>query len=134
MSVRQLFNLAGKTALITGGSRGLGLQMAEALGEMGARLAITARKADELAQAVHVDDALDIILAARGPDIHAVAGRLEQAHGIVRPGAEGVHLVADEDQRVVDIKEHVDRCSRPGRNECRRASSGCVMPRIRPAQ
>ena len=51
MSVKALFNLTGKTALITGGSRGLGLQMAEALGEMGARLAITARKADELAQA-----------------------------------------------------------------------------------
>ncbi|MEG0945682.1 MAG: SDR family NAD(P)-dependent oxidoreductase, partial [Comamonas sp.] len=51
MSVKQLFDLSGKTALITGGSRGLGLQMAEALGEMGAKLAITARKADELAQA-----------------------------------------------------------------------------------
>ena len=48
MSVKQLFDLTGKTALITGGSRGLGLQMAEALGEMGARVAITARKADEL--------------------------------------------------------------------------------------
>ena len=51
MSVKQLFDLTGKTVLITGGSRGLGLQMAEALGEMGAKLAITARKADELAQA-----------------------------------------------------------------------------------
>ena len=51
MSVKQLFDLTGQVALITGGSRGLGLQMAEALGEMGARLAITARKADELAQA-----------------------------------------------------------------------------------
>ncbi len=51
MSVKQLFDLTGKTALITGGSRGLGLQMAEALGEMGARVAITARKADELAEA-----------------------------------------------------------------------------------
>ena len=51
MSVKQLFDLSGKVALITGGSRGLGLQMAEALGEMGARLAITARKADELASA-----------------------------------------------------------------------------------
>ena len=51
MSVKALFNLTGKTALITGGSRGLGLQMAEALGEMGARLAITARKSDELAEA-----------------------------------------------------------------------------------
>jgi gluconate 5-dehydrogenase len=51
MSVKQLFDLTGKVALITGGSRGLGLQMAEALGEMGARLAITARKADELKEA-----------------------------------------------------------------------------------
>ena len=51
MSVKQLFDLTGQVALVTGGSRGLGLQMAEALGEMGAKLAITARKADELAQA-----------------------------------------------------------------------------------
>jgi gluconate 5-dehydrogenase len=51
MGVKQLFQLDGKVALITGGSRGLGLQMAEALGEMGCRLAITARKADELKEA-----------------------------------------------------------------------------------
>ena len=51
MSVKQLFQLDGRVALITGGSRGLGLQMAEALGEMGCKLAITARKADELAEA-----------------------------------------------------------------------------------
>ncbi|MGB3067990.1 MAG: SDR family oxidoreductase [Ottowia sp.] len=51
MGVKQLFDLTGQVALVTGGSRGLGLQMAEALGEMGARLAITARKADELAGA-----------------------------------------------------------------------------------
>ena len=51
MSVKQLFDLTGRVALITGGSRGLGLQMAEALGEMGARVAITARKADELKEA-----------------------------------------------------------------------------------
>jgi gluconate 5-dehydrogenase len=52
MSVRDLFDLTGRTALVTGGSRGLGLQIAEALGEMGARLVLTARKADELEQAV----------------------------------------------------------------------------------
>ena len=52
MNVKQLLDLGGKAALVTGGSRGLGLQMAEALGEMGARVAITARKKDELEEAV----------------------------------------------------------------------------------
>ena len=48
MSVKTLLDLSGKVALVTGGSRGLGLQIAQALGEMGAKLAITARKKDEL--------------------------------------------------------------------------------------
>ena len=52
MNVKQLFDLQGRVALVTGGSRGLGLQMAEALGEAGARLALTARKKDELDEAV----------------------------------------------------------------------------------
>jgi gluconate 5-dehydrogenase len=52
MKVLDLLSLKGKTALVTGGSRGLGLQMAEALGEMGAKVAITARKKDELDEAV----------------------------------------------------------------------------------
>lgn len=51
MSVEKLFRLDGKIALVTGGSRGLGLQMAQALGEMGCSVAISARKADELAEA-----------------------------------------------------------------------------------
>ena len=52
MNVRQLLELNGRTALVTGGSRGLGLQIAEALGEMGAKIAITARRKDELDAAV----------------------------------------------------------------------------------
>jgi len=52
MSVKKLFDLSGRVALVTGGSRGLGLQMAEALGEMGAKVALTARKQDELDGAV----------------------------------------------------------------------------------
>ena len=50
-TVQQLFDLTGKTALITGGSRGLGLQMAHALGEAGARVLLSSRKAEDLEQA-----------------------------------------------------------------------------------
>ena len=51
-NVMKLFDLTGRTALITGGSRGLGLQMAEALGEAGARVIVSSRKAGDLEEAV----------------------------------------------------------------------------------
>ncbi|MBC7467883.1 MAG: SDR family oxidoreductase [Ramlibacter sp.] len=50
-TVSQLFDLTGKTALVTGGSRGLGLQMAHALGEAGARIMLSSRKAADLEEA-----------------------------------------------------------------------------------
>lgn len=50
-TIAQLFDLKGKNALITGGSRGLGLQMAHALGEAGARVLISSRKASDLEEA-----------------------------------------------------------------------------------
>ena len=61
MSVKKLLDLTGKIAFVTGGSRGLGLQIAEALGELGARIALVARKADELEEArVHLKSRLGI--------------------------------------------------------------------------
>src|ERR1700733_3678822 len=60
------FSLTGKTALITGGSRGLGLQIAEALGDHGARLIISSRKAAEL-------EAARDHLRARGIDVDFIA-------------------------------------------------------------
>jgi NAD(P)-dependent dehydrogenase (short-subunit alcohol dehydrogenase family) len=45
------FDLTGQVALVTGGSRGLGLQMAEALGEAGAKVMLTSRKAADLEEA-----------------------------------------------------------------------------------
>ncbi len=71
MGVKQLFDLSGKIALITGGSRGLGLQMAEALGEMGARVAITARKQGELDEAA-------AHLAKQGVEALTVCGDLSR--------------------------------------------------------
>ena len=53
-------------ALVTGGSRGLGLQIAEALGEAGARIVLTSRKATDLEEA-----AAD--LQARGIDTRWIA-------------------------------------------------------------
>lgn len=61
----KLFDLTGKTALVTGGSRGLGIQIAEALGDFGARLVISSRKeADLVEAAAH--------LAGRGIDVSYV--------------------------------------------------------------
>jgi gluconate 5-dehydrogenase len=57
---RRLFDLDGRTALVTGGSRGLGLQIAEALGDFGARVLLSARKQDELVEAVAKLRARDI--------------------------------------------------------------------------
>jgi gluconate 5-dehydrogenase len=79
MSVKKLFDLGGKVALVTGGSRGLGLQMAEALGEMGARVAITARKQGELDEAVAHLAALGIEAAAFPADL----GKAEIVPGLV---------------------------------------------------
>jgi NAD(P)-dependent dehydrogenase (short-subunit alcohol dehydrogenase family) len=46
MDANARFSLAGKVAVITGGSRGLGLEMARAFAQAGARLVIASRKAD----------------------------------------------------------------------------------------
>ena len=50
-SIKKAFDLTGKIALVTGGSRGLGLQIAEALGEQGATLVLSSRKAPDLEEA-----------------------------------------------------------------------------------
>jgi gluconate 5-dehydrogenase len=50
-TVQQLFDLTGQVALVTGGSRGLGLQMAHALGEAGAKIMLSSRKAADLEEA-----------------------------------------------------------------------------------
>lgn len=77
--VQSLFDLTGQVALVTGGSRGLGLQIAEALGEAGAKIMLTSRKAADLEEAA-------AHLQARGIDarwIAADAAKPEEAHRVV---------------------------------------------------
>ena len=51
MNTKKLFDLSGRVAIITGGSAGLGLQMAKALAEMGANLVLCARKIERCEKA-----------------------------------------------------------------------------------
>jgi len=88
--IQQLFDLGGRTALVTGGSRGLGLQIAEALGEAGARVVLSARKSDELASAAAE-------LARRGIDASWIAADASQPADIARLAAGAVERLGGVD-------------------------------------
>ncbi len=79
--VHKLFDLSGQTALVTGGSRGLGLQMAEALGEAGAKIMLTSRKAKDLEEAAAA-------LQDKGIDARWIAADASQPADIERVVAE----------------------------------------------
>jgi len=51
-SIRELFDLSGKTAIVTGGSRGIGKEMAEGLAEAGASLTLCARRQEWLDETI----------------------------------------------------------------------------------
>ncbi len=88
-SIQALFDLTGRRALVTGGSRGLGLQIAEALGEAGAKVMLTARKPDELEQAVQH-------LQAKGIDARWIAADASKPEEIDR-------LVTETGERLGEI-------------------------------
>src|SRR5947209_8111395 len=88
--VTKLFDLHGKTALVTGGSRGLGLQIAEALGEAGARVFLTSRKAGDLEEsAAH--------LKGKGIDALWIAGDASQPSEIARIAGDAMQRLGNVD-------------------------------------
>ncbi|MBC7618874.1 MAG: SDR family oxidoreductase [Candidatus Saccharibacteria bacterium] len=88
-TIQKLFDLTGKTALITGGSRGLGLQMAHALGEAGAKIMLSSRKAADLEeaaaelQAAGIDARWIAADCAKESEIHRLADETLQRMGDV---------------------------------------------------
>ena len=77
-TIQKLFDLTGKTALITGGSRGLGLQMAQSLGEAGAKIVLSSRKPSDLEKAAKAlqDQGIDASWIAADCSIEAEVRRL----------------------------------------------------------
>jgi NAD(P)-dependent dehydrogenase (short-subunit alcohol dehydrogenase family) len=74
MKVKRLFDLTGRVAIITGGSVGLGRQMAEGLAEMGANLVLCARKKERCEQAALELQKLGVKTLAFGCDVKDPAG------------------------------------------------------------
>lgn len=68
-TIQQLFDLTGRVAIITGGSIGLGRQMAEALAEAGANLVLCARKKERCEEAARDMEKLGVRALALSCDV-----------------------------------------------------------------
>ena len=80
VNVKQLFDLTGRVAIVTGGSIGLGRQMAEGLAEMGAHLVLCARKEERCHQAAEELQQLGVKAIALGCDVKNPASIQEMVH------------------------------------------------------
>jgi NAD(P)-dependent dehydrogenase (short-subunit alcohol dehydrogenase family) len=69
MKTGQIFDLAGRVAIVTGGSVGLGRQMAEGLAEMGANLVLCARKKERCLKTAEELQQLGVEVLALGCDV-----------------------------------------------------------------
>ena len=88
--ISKLFDLTGQVALVTGGSRGLGLQMAEALGEAGAKVMLVSRKAADLEEAA-------AHLSAKGIDARWIAADASKPEEVQRVVDETMHRLGQID-------------------------------------
>jgi gluconate 5-dehydrogenase len=85
--IRDLFDLTGKTAIVTGGSRGIGAEMAEALAEAGANLMLCARREEWLNETIEEFRGKNFRVegktcdVAKPEDVQAVVGATVEAFG-----------------------------------------------------
>jgi len=83
VNTKKLFDLSGRVAIITGGSIGLGRQMAEGLAEMGADLVLCARKKERCEQAAEELKQLGVKTLALACDVKD----LDQIRDVVQQAA-----------------------------------------------
>jgi gluconate 5-dehydrogenase len=86
--LHRLFSLQGQSALVTGGSRGIGLEIARALGQAGARVAIVARRAEWL-------DSAERDLRESGVTCEAFAADVAGADQVARTVEAAIAAVGD---------------------------------------
>ena len=117
-SIQDLFNLSGRVAIVTGGSRGLGEEIADGLAEAGAALVLCARRDEWLTptverfrkQGVRVEGVVADV--ARPQDVQAVVDKAIQSFGQVDIlvnnagiswGAPSEEMPLDKWQKVIDV-------------------------------
>ncbi|HKE86757.1 MAG TPA: 3-oxoacyl-ACP reductase FabG [Vicinamibacterales bacterium] len=88
-TLHQLFDLTGRVAIMTGGSRGLGLEMAEGLAEAGAAVMLCARRDEWLTPAIAAMTERGFTVdgmqcdVARADQVQAVVSETVRKHGRV---------------------------------------------------
>lgn len=83
--IKEMFDLTGKVAVVTGSSRGIGFAIAEALADAGARVVINSRKAESL-------DVAKAALAEKGFTVHAAPFDVTDSKAV----AEGIDWIERE--------------------------------------
>jgi NAD(P)-dependent dehydrogenase (short-subunit alcohol dehydrogenase family) len=86
-----LFDLTGKTALVTGGTRGIGMMMARGLLQAGARVVISSRKAQACTEAQHQLTEFGDVRAI--PADLSSHGECQRLAGVVTEDSESLHVL-----------------------------------------
>jgi NAD(P)-dependent dehydrogenase (short-subunit alcohol dehydrogenase family) len=117
-SIAELFDLTGRTAIVTGGSRGLGKEIAEGLAEAGAKLMLCARRAEWLDAAVAeftergFDVAGKVCDVAKADEVEAIVAETVSRFGAVEIlinnagtswGAMPEEMTLEQWQKVIDV-------------------------------
>src|SRR6187401_1989296 len=116
--VQELFDLSGKTAIVTGGSRGIGKEMAEGLAEAGANLMLCARRTEWLEETVNEFQSLGFNIfgktcdVSNADEVQALVDETSEKFGAidilinnagVSWGAMPEEMTLDEWQKVIDV-------------------------------